>query len=358
MSQQQNLLMSTSGLTTLTLRKPDDFHLHLRDGDCLKRTVADTAKQFSRAIIMPNLVPPIINTTLAMDYRARILEAIPSAYTFEPLMTLYLTDKTTPSCIQEAASNPHIYACKLYLAGITTNADAGVKRLSAIYPALEAMQKHDMPLLVHGEVDKGSTDIFAREKLFLNTVLDPLLTDFPKLRVVIEHITTAEAVEYVSNHSARLAATITAHHLLIDRNDLLKNGIHPHHYCLPVPQTGTDRQALLKAATSGNPKFFLGTDSAPHAQHRKECAHGCAGIYTAHAAIEFYATAFEHRQALDKLEGFASHYGAAFYGLPVNTDTITLVRQPWTIPGTFSFGEDTVVPFYAGKRLGWKVGEA
>jgi len=345
-----------SFLKTLTLKKPDDFHLHLRDGDFLQRTVSDASQQFCRAIIMPNLVPPVEDANQALEYRSRILAARPNASTFQPLMTLYLTDRTTPAIIQEAAENPHVYACKLYLSGITTNAEAGVKTLSYIYPALEAMQHYDLPLLIHGEVDTGDTDIFEREKIFLRKVLTPLLSDFPKLRIVLEHITTAEAVEFVSQQTTTpLAATITAHHLLLDRNDLLKNGIHPHHYCLPILQTQRDREALLEAATSGNPKFFLGSDSAPHTQQKKECAHGCAGIYTAHAAIELYATAFEGVGALDKLERFASQYGAEFYGLPLSTETITLVKRPWPVPDIISFGQNSLVPFYAGKSIAWKI---
>ena len=339
----------------LILTRPDDWHLHLRDDPYLATTVRHSARQFGRAIIMPNLKPPVVTTAQAETYRTRILDELPDGARFQPLMTLYLTDNTAPEEIRRAKQAGIVHGVKLYPAGATTNSDAGVTRLEHAYPALEAMQEAGLPLLVHGEVTDPGVDIFDRERLFIERQLAPLMERFPGLRIVFEHITSAEAVAFVMAAPSRLAATITAHHLLLNRNDMLVGGIRPHHYCLPILKRETDRSALLRAATSGNPKFFLGTDSAPHARTSKETACGCAGIYTAHAAVEFYAEAFEAAGALDKLEGFAAFYGADFYGLPRNTETITLLKQDWEIVTSFPFGVDTVVPLRAGGTLTWRM---
>ncbi|WBE24691.1 dihydroorotase [Denitrificimonas caeni] len=339
----------------LTLLRPDDWHIHLRDGAALQRTVADAGRTFARAIIMPNLVPPVRNTAEADQYRERILAARPAQSDFEPLMVLYLTDKTSAQDIKAAKASGFVHAAKLYPAGATTNSDYGVTQLEAIYPALEAMSAVGMPLLVHGEVTHADVDIFDREKRFIDEQLIDLVARFPNLKVVLEHITTADAAEFVSSASANVAATITAHHLLYNRNHMLAGGIRPHFYCLPILKRNTHQEALLDAATSGSSKFFLGTDSAPHAQNAKEIACGCAGCYTAYAAIELYAEAFEQRQALDKLEGFASHFGADFYGLPRNQDSITLLREPWTVPDSFAFAEQELIPLRAGETLNWRV---
>jgi len=339
----------------ITLTRPDDWHLHLRDDAYLRTTVAHSARQFGRAIVMPNLKPPVTTTDLAEAYRARILKALPNNLRFEPLMTLYLTDNTPPQEIRRAKDSGFIHGVKLYPAGATTNSDAGVTALEKTYPALEAMQEVGIPLLVHGEVTEGTVDIFDREHEFIDRQLRPLMTQLPGLRIVFEHITTREAVDFVTAAPAHIGATITVHHLLLNRNDMLVGGIRPHHYCLPVLKRERDREALLRAATSGNPKFFLGTDSAPHARGAKETACGCAGIYSAHAAMELYAEAFETAGALDKLEGFASFHGADFYGLPRNTDTITLIKEDQDIPTSYSFGEDTVVPLRAGNRISWRL---
>ena len=339
----------------LTLLRPDDWHIHLRDGAALQRTVADAGRTFARAIIMPNLVPPVRNTAEADQYRERILAARPAQSDFEPLMVLYLTDKTSAQDIKAAKASGFVHAAKLYPAGATTNSDYGVTQLEAIYPALEAMSAVGMPLLVHGEVTPADVDIFDREKRFIDEQLIDLVARFPDLKLVLEHITTADAAEFVSSASANVAATITAHHLLYNRNHMLAGGIRPHFYCLPILKRNTHQEALLDAATSGSSKFFLGTDSAPHAQNAKEIACGCAGCYTAYAAIELYAEAFEQRQALDKLEGFASHFGADFYGLPRNQDSITLVREPWTVPDSFAFAEQELIPLRAGETLNWRV---
>ncbi|NLZ79261.1 MAG: dihydroorotase [Gammaproteobacteria bacterium] len=339
----------------LTLLRPDDWHIHLRDGAVLPHTVADAARTFARAIIMPNLVPPVRNTAQADQYRERILNARPAQSTFEPLMVLYLTDQTSAQDIKEAQASGFVHAAKLYPAGATTNSDSGVTALQALYPALEAMSEVGMPLLIHGEVTHSDVDIFDREKRFIDDQLVGLVNRFPDLKVVLEHITTADAAQFVSAASDKVAATITAHHLLYNRNHMLAGGIRPHFYCLPILKRNTHQEALLDAATSGNAKFFLGTDSAPHAQNAKEIACGCAGCYTAYAAIELYAEAFEQRNALDKLEGFASHFGADFYGLDRNQDTITLVREPWTVPDSFNYGEQQLVPLRAGETLNWRV---
>ena len=321
----------------LTLLRPDDWHIHLRDGPLLSRPVADAARTFARAIIMPNLVPPVRNAAEADQYRQRILDARPAESSFQPLMVLYLTDQTSAADIHNAIKSGFIHAAKLYRAGATTNSDSGVTSLEAIYPAQEAMSDVGMPLLVHGEVTHADVDIFDREKRFIDDQLVGLVNRFPNLKVVFEHITTADAAQFVREASDKIAATITAHHLLYNRNHMLAGGIRPHFYCLPILKRNTHQEALLDAATSGSAKFFLGTDSAPHAQNAKEVSCGCAGCYTAYAAIELYAEAFEQRNALDKLEGFASHFGADFYQLPRNQDTITLVREPWTAPSSLAF---------------------
>ncbi len=338
----------------LTFIRPDDWHLHLRDGANMPSIVSATARCFARAIVMPNLKPPITTCAQALAYRDRICAALPPKGRFNPLMTLYLTDNTPVTEIAKAHACEHIVAVKYYPAGATTNSDQGVTDLRRVWQVLEAMQSYDIPLLIHGEVAAASIDIFDREQIFIEQVLDPLLEHFPTLRIVLEHITTEDAVEYVMNSNPYLAATITAHHLLLNRNDLLAGGIRPHHYCLPILKRERHRQALLQAATSGNPKFFLGTDSAPHAQSAKESACGCAGLYTAPAALELYAQAFEQAQALDKLEGFASFYGADFYKMPRNTETVTLEKRTWRMPLHFEFGDSHVIPLYAGAEIDWQ----
>ena len=339
----------------LTLRRPDDWHLHLRDGAALASTVADAARCFARAIVMPNLRPAVRTTAQALDYRERILGEVPDGSSFEPLMTLYLTDDTPPEEISRAKLSGRVFGVKLYPAGATTHSDEGVTRLSRCFHALEKMQEFGMPLLVHGEVTDPAIDVFDREQVFLEEVLGPLLERFPHLKVVLEHITTREAAQYVEVTGPNVAATITAHHLLLNRNAIFLGGIRPHHYCLPVLKREVHREALVEAATSGNPKFFLGTDSAPHARNTKEAACGCAGIYTAHAALELYAAAFEEAGALDKLEGFASVFGAQFYGLPLNDGTATLVREEWRVPERLRFGKDELVPLRAGETIPWKL---
>jgi len=342
-------------MDTLTLTRPDDGHLHVRDGDALRSVVPHSARQFARAIIMPNLRPPVIATQQALAYRARILDAVPSGQDFQPLMTLYLTDLTPPAEIARAKESGHIHAVKLYPAGATTNADAGVTALQKVEPVLEAMQAQGMPLLVHGEITDPEVDLFDREAVFIERVLIPLIRDFPELKVVMEHITTQEAADYVRDAPATVAATITAHHLLYNRNALFQGGIRPHYYCLPVLKRERHRQALVAAAISGNPKFFLGTDSAPHPRRGKETACGCAGCYTAHAALELYAEAFASAGALDKLEAFASFHGADFYRLPRNTDVIALQRLATPVPESFPFGDDELIPLCAGERLNWRL---
>jgi dihydroorotase len=339
----------------LTLLRPDDWHIHLRDGAVLQHTVADVARTFARAIIMPNLVPPVRNASEADAYRQRILSARPQGSHFEPLMVLYLTDNTQPEDIRNAKASGFVHAAKLYPAGATTNSDSGVTSVDKIFPVLEAMAEVGLPLLVHGEVTRNEIDVFDREKVFIGEHLSRVVEHFPSLKVVFEHITTSDAVQFVQSTSANVAATITAHHLLYNRNHMLVGGIRPHFYCLPILKRNTHQEALLDAATSGSPKFFLGTDSAPHAQHAKEAACGCAGCYSAYAAIELYAEAFEQRNALDKLEAFASKNGPDFYGLPRNTDTITLVREDWTAPASLPLGEQTVIPLRAGETLRWRL---
>ncbi len=341
-------------MNNLTLIRPDDWHIHLRDGAALGTTVAHAAAQFARAIVMPNLAPPVVTAEQALAYRARILGHVPAGAKFEPLMTLYLTDNTPADEILRAKA-AGVAALKLYPAGATTHSESGVTAIEKVYPVLEAMQTHDLPLLVHGEVTDPAIDIFDREAVFIERVLTPLIRRFPGLRVVFEHITTRAAADFVTAAPATVAATLTAHHLLYNRNALLAGGVRPHYYCLPVLKREADRQALLRAATSGSPKFFLGTDSAPHDRARKETACGCAGSYTAHAAIELYAEAFEQSGALDRLEGFASRFGPDFYRLPRNTDRITLVRQSWDIPERYPLADGALVPLRAGARVDWRI---
>lgn len=344
-------------MTSITITRPDDWHLHLRDGEQLRAVLPYTAKQFARAIIMPNLKPPVVTTDMALAYRARIRAALPATLQsdFEPLMTLYLTDNTLPEEIIRAKESGVVQAVKLYPAGATTNSDAGVTDIARCYASLETMEQNNLPLLVHGEVTDPDVDVFDREKIFIDRILAPLTQRFPNLRIVFEHVTTRDAVSFVSEASRQVAATITAHHLLLNRNAIFQGGIRPHYFCLPVLKREIHRQALLEAATSGNPKFFLGTDSAPHSQANKENACGCAGIFTAHAAIELYAAAFEQAGALDKLEAFASFYGADFYQLPHNTGYITLNKQKWVVPEQFEFAGEKLIPFYAEASLGWKM---
>ena len=344
----------TAAPDTLTLTRPDDWHLHVRDGAPLHTVVPHTAAQFGRAIIMPNLRPPVTTAQQALDYKARILAAVPAGVQFEPLMTLYLTDNLPPEEIGRAKA-AGVVAAKLYPAGATTNSDAGVTDLRKTYPTLEAMQKAGMLLLVHGEVTSSDIDLFDREAAFIEQQLIPLRRDFPELKIVFEHITTKDAADYVREADGFTAATITAHHLLYNRNAIFTGGIRPHYYCLPVLKRETHRVALVQAATSGNAKFFLGTDSAPHPAHLKEHATGCAGCYTAHAAIEMYAEAFDNAGALDKLEGFASFHGPDFYALPRNTGTIPLRRESWTPPDSFAFGEAELKPLRSGEALPWRL---
>ncbi|MBK5964862.1 dihydroorotase [Thiocystis minor] len=339
----------------IVIARPDDWHLHLRDGAAMADVVRHTARQFARAIVMPNLKPPVVGTAQALDYRARILAALPAGSEFQPLMTLYLTDQTAPEEIATAKASGAVAACKLYPAGATTNSESGVTDLARLSPVMEAMQRAGLPLLVHGEVTDPEVDIFDREQRFIAERLDWIVTNFPALKVVFEHVTTADAVDFVRAGPDTLAATITPHHLLYNRNAILAGGIRPHFYCLPVLKRERHRLALLEAAVSGHPRFFLGTDSAPHALGDKENACGCAGVYSAHAALEFYAEAFEQAGALDRLEGFASHYGADFYGLARNPGTIRLCRESWRVPEQYPFGASRVVPLAAGESLNWRL---
>jgi dihydroorotase len=341
-------------MTTLTITRPDDWHVHLRDGDVLNDTVRDISRYNGRALIMPNTVPPITTTELAQAYRDRILAAQPRA-NFTPLMSLYLTDNTSPDEIIKAKQSGYIVAAKLYPAGATTNSDSGVTAAKNIYPVLKEMEEQGMLLLIHGEVTAHDVDIFDREKTFLNTVLAPIVHDFPNLKIVVEHITTSDSVQFVKAASDNVAATITAHHLLYNRNHMLVGGIKPHFYCLPILKRNTHQQALIEAATSGNKKFFLGTDSAPHAKDKKEAACGCAGSYTAHAALELYAEVFEKEGKLDQLEAFTSHNGPDFYNLPRNLDTVTLSKAPWQVATSMPFGTECVVPIKAGDTVEWSV---
>jgi dihydroorotase len=347
--------------TSLTLTRPDDWHLHLRDGEALAAVVAASARQFARAIVMPNLKPPVTTVAQAQAYRERILQALrhaapeePACAGFDPLMTLYLTDRTEPDELRRARESGVVQAVKLYPAGATTNSDAGVTSMRAVHRALEAMQALGLPLLIHGEVTDAQVDVFDREAVFIETVLEPMRRDFPALRVVFEHITTAEAAQYVAQAPGDIGATITAHHLLYERNALFKGGMRPHWYCLPILKRETHRRALLEAATSGSPRFFLGTDSAPHAKHLKEHACGCAGCYTAPHALELYAAAFESVGRMDRLEAFASFNGPDFYRLPRNTEQVTLSRKAWSVPESLPFGEERIVPLAAGESLAWK----
>ncbi len=338
----------------ITLTRPDDWHLHVRDGEALKAVVPHTAAQFARAVIMPNLRPPVTTAAQAVAYRNRIQAAVPPGIGFEPLMTLYLTDNLPPDEIGRARE-AGVVALKLYPAGATTNSDAGVTDLRKTYRTLEAMQREGLPLLVHGEVTSPEIDLFDREAVFIDTQLIPLRRDFPELKIVVEHITTREAAQYVHAADRFTAATITAHHLLYNRNAIFTGGIRPHYYCLPVLKREVHRLALVQAAASGSPRFFLGTDSAPHPAHLKEHAAGCAGCYTAHAALELYAEAFESAGALDKLEGFSSFHGPGFYGLPRNSGTITLRRETWTAPESYAFGEAQLKPLRGGEALAWRL---
>lgn len=340
---------------TLTITRPDDWHLHLRDGSVLADVLPHTAAQFARAIVMPNLKPPVTTTAMASAYRDRILAALPDGMTFEPLMVLYLTDNTQPDEIRKAVESGFVHGVKLYPAGATTNSDAGVTDLQRCMPALEMMQKLGLPLLLHGEVTDAEIDVFDREAVFIDRILQPLRKQLPQLKIVFEHITTQEAAHYVRDAEGPIAATITAHHLLYNRNAIFKGGVRPHYYCLPILKREKHRHALMQAASSGNPRFFLGTDSAPHAKGLKEHACGCAGCYTALHAMELYAQAFEEAGALDKLEAFASFYGADFYGLPRNKDHITLQKQNWIVPEELVMQSATIVPLDAGTTLAWKM---
>jgi dihydroorotase len=342
-------------MQTLTITRPDDWHLHLRDGPDLASVLPHTSRVFARAVVMPNLRPPITDTALAAAYRARILGALPKGSSFEPLMTLYLTDDTSVEEIARAARSGFVCGVKYYPAGATTNSASGVTRIERVHHVLAAMQEHGLPLLVHGEVTAAGVDIFDRERAFLETVLVDVIRRFPGLRIVVEHASTREAVQFVSEGGPGIVATITAHHLLYNRGALFAGGLRPHYYCLPVLKREEHREALVRAATGGNPKFFLGTDSAPHARADKEALCGHAGIYSAHAAIELYAEVFEQAGALDKLEGFSSFHGADFYRLPRNSDSITLRKQAWTVPGDLPFGSSTVVPLRAGESVAWRL---
>lgn len=340
---------------TLTLRRPDDWHLHLRDGEQLRAVAAFTARRFGRAIVMPNLKPPVVSVALARAYRQRIVDALPPDCTFEPLMTLYLTEQTSAVDIEAARASGFIHGMKLYPAGATTHSGAGVRSVPAVYGVLERMEATGLPLQVHGEVTDPDVDVFERETRFIETVLAPLIERFKKLKVVFEHITTRDAALFVRDAHPGVAATITPQHLLLNRNALFAGGLRPHHYCLPVLKSERDRETLMEAATSGNPKYFLGTDSAPHARPAKESACASAGMFTAHAAIELYAEAFEAAGELQRLQGFASEFGADFYGLPRNSGTLTLVKEPWQPPATFPFAGDELVPFRAGEAIQWKL---
>lgn len=342
-------------VTEIRITRPDDWHLHLRDGDVLADALAHTARRFARAIVMPNLRPPVVDTDMALGYRQRILDALPPGSDFQPLMTLYLTDETTPAEIARAAASGQVFACKLYPAGATTNSESGVTDLAGRYRVFEAMRRVGLPLLVHGEVTDDQVDIFDRERRFIAERLEPIVRDFPGLKIVFEHVTTAEAVDFVQAGPPTLAATITPHHLLYNRNAMLAGGIRPHLYCLPVLKRETHRLALVSAATGGHPRFFLGTDSAPHPVDDKEGACGCAGSFSAHAAIELYCEVFDQAGALDRLEGFASQHGADFYGLPRNRGRICLRRAPWAVPPHYPFGASRVVPLRAGETVVWRL---
>ena len=342
-------------LDKLTLTRPDDWHIHLRDQAALQLTVPAVSRYFGRAIVMPNLVPPVNTADLAAAYRDRIMAEVPTGRNFEPLMTLYLTDSMSPDEIYKGKESGVVTACKLYPAGATTNSDSGVTDIKNIRSVIEAMQDVGMPLLIHGEVTSAEIDIFDREAVFIDKHLKPLLKDFPGIKVVLEHITTADAVQFVESESDRLAATITAHHLLYERNHMLVGGIRPHLFCLPILKRRKHQEELIRAATSGNKKFFLGSDSAPHALHAKESACGCAGCYTGHATLELYAEAFDQAGALDKLEAFASFYGPDFYNLPRHQDQVTLIRNTWDVPESEAYMDTTIKPLRAGEQIHWKV---
>ena len=342
-------------MTTLRLRRPDDWHLHLRDGEALRAVLPFTAARFARAIVMPNLKPPVTTTALALDYRERIRTALPAGSTFEPLMTLYLTDRTDPAEVERARASGRIFGFKLYPAGATTHSDAGVTDIGHVAGVLEKMSESGLVLQVHGEVTGATVDVFDREARFIDEVLAPLAERYPTLRIVFEHVTTRRAVEFVRGARPGVAATITPQHLLLNRNALFAGGIRPHHYCLPVLKTEADRSALVEAAVSGDARFFLGTDSAPHARHTKEAACGCAGVFSAHAALELYAEVFEMAGRLERLEAFAAEFGADFYRLPRNSGHVTLEREPWSVPETYRFGRDELVPLRAGERLSWRL---
>jgi dihydroorotase len=344
--------------TRLEITRPDDWHLHLRDGDTLASVIAHTAQRFARAIVMPNLKPPVTTVAQAEDYRRRILASLPAGMRFQPLMTLYLTEDTLPEEIARARDSDSVFAVKYYPAGATTNSQSGVRELSRVYAVIEAMEKHDLPLLLHGEVTDPDVDIFDRERVFIERHLIPLQARFPALRMVLEHITTRDAVEFVRGAPANVAATVTAHHLLLNRNALFEGGIRPHNYCAPILKRETHRAALLQAATSGDPHFFLGTDSAPHPREAKETACGCAGLYTAHAALELYAEAFEQAGRLDRLEAFASFHGPDFYRLPRNTDRIALERTSWIVPDDYPLAGSTCRPMFAGESLAWSLAKS
>jgi dihydroorotase len=342
-------------MKTLTITRPDDWHLHVRNGEILNTVMPHTARQFARAIIMPNLKPPVTTVAQALIYREEILQAVPVDLDFTPLMTLYLTGSTSVTEIEKAAASEHVYAFKLYPAGATTNSDSGVANIKTVYPLLAALEKHKLPLLIHGEVTDEACDIFDRERIFIDTCLSDIIHNFPELRVVVEHVTTTEAVQFVQTCSNNVAATITPQHLLFNRNAILAGGIKPHYYCLPILKRESHRLTLVKAATSGNPKFFLGTDSAPHLSSLKENACGCAGCYSAHAALELYAEVFELAAALDKLEGFASFYGADFYRLPRNSGTVTLEKTAWKVPAAYGENDQMLTPLKANEELNWKM---
>lgn len=342
-------------MTKLVIVQPDDWHIHLRQGNFLAKTVADASRQFRRVLVMPNLTPPICTTEQAAAYKYAILATLKNTTDFLPIMTLYLTQTTLPEAIEEASGSGIVAACKLYPAGSTTHSELGVQDCEKLHPVFEKMQELDLPLCIHGEVVSPEVDIYDREARFIDTTLKKLTTDFPQLRIILEHVTTQEAIAFVMASSDKVAATITAHHLLLNRNDLLVGGIKPHYYCLPIVKRAEHQEALIKAATSGSKKFFIGSDSAPHAIDKKETACGCAGIYTAHAAIELYAEAFEQANALDKLEGFCSFNGPDFYKLPRNSNFITLLKEPWQVPRYYHYGDTKLIPFRADSLIQWKL---
>ena len=342
----------------LVMSRPDDWHLHLRDGGAMESVLPHTSLRFGRAIVMPNLTPPVTTVAMAQDYRSRIMAALPEGHAFSPLMTLYLTESTTTADVEAAAASDDVIGIKYYPAGATTNSDSGVRAIENVDAVLEVMQENELPLLIHGEDIDARTDVFDRERYFVDHTLVPLVDRFPSLRLVLEHITTADAVDFVTNARDNIAATITPQHLMLNRNALFEGGLRPHHYCMPVLKREGHRERVLEAATSGNPRFFLGTDSAPHSTQDKESACGCAGIFSAHAGIELYAEAFDAAGKLDRLEGFASHFGADFYGLDRNTDTIKLVEQEWTVPSEYDFADGTITPFRAGNTIAWKLDDA